>query len=714
VKPAIFVFTVPKMNRHLASEIGEEYNARIIAEDPQPTEDIVKLAIEITPFFLHHNAEADAVDLLLELECIDKIVPLIDENTFARVGLYMVSCVPYLPYPEDEAVLKAAHSIYRRVNRIPEAMILAMRLDDHALIAEDFKACTDPMLRKQLAFMLARQSICLESDNEQEQEILFNTKLSEHFHTLGQELGVMDPKTPEDIYKTHLETRSSYSIDSAKQNLASSLVNGFINAGFGKDKLLLVDDNQWIYRNKDNAMLSATASLGLLLLWDVENGLSQIDKYLYNNEEFIKAGALLAIGMITAHVRNESDPAMALLSEHLHEGPLSVRLSAISGLGMAYSGSGRREVAEMLIPLVVDGEEVSCHAALALGMILVGSCDGDLTSSILQILMESPVVNSKSKFMALGLALLYLGKQEACEATMETLKAIETPISKQFQVLVEVCAYAGTGNVLKVQSMTRMCGDHLSENDEWQGFAILGIAMIGMGEDIGAEMALRTFNHFMHYGEPVIRRAVPLAIALICASNPVVHVLDTLSKYSHDHDQEVAINAIFAMGMVGAGTNNARLAQMLRQLASYYNKDPNCLFMVRFAQGLIHMGKGTLSLNPQHTNRNLMSRVGIAGLITVLVAMTDSKNLILGNSHWMLYHLVNAIYPRFLITLDEDLKPKSVSVRVGQAVDVVGQAGRPKTITGFQTHNTPVLMAYGERAELATDECKLLTFAILC
>ena len=43
-----------------------------------------------------------------------------------------------------------------------------------------------------------------------------------------------------------------------------------------------------------------------------------------------------------------------------------------------------------------------------------------------------------------------------------------------------------------------------------------------------------------------------------------------------------------------------------------------------------------------------------------------------------------------------------------QAVDVVGQAGKPKTITGFQTHTTPVLLAYGERAELATDECILV------
>lgn len=38
------------------------------------------------------------------------------------------------------------------------------------------------------------------------------------------------------------------------------------------------------------------------------------------------------------------------------------------------------------------------------------------------------------------------------------------------------------------------------------------------------------------------------------------------------------------------------------------------------------------------------------------------------------------------------------------AVDTVGAAGRPKTITGFQTNDTPVLIGNGERAELATEE----------
>lgn len=38
------------------------------------------------------------------------------------------------------------------------------------------------------------------------------------------------------------------------------------------------EQRHWIYRNKDHGKMSATASLGLVTLWDVEGGLPQIDK----------------------------------------------------------------------------------------------------------------------------------------------------------------------------------------------------------------------------------------------------------------------------------------------------------------------------------------------------------------------------------------------------------------------------------------------------
>lgn len=59
-------------------------------EKEESTEHLLNMAMEIVPFFLAHNAEADACDLLLELEAMDKLPQFVDKNTFARVCLYIV------------------------------------------------------------------------------------------------------------------------------------------------------------------------------------------------------------------------------------------------------------------------------------------------------------------------------------------------------------------------------------------------------------------------------------------------------------------------------------------------------------------------------------------------------------------------------------------------------------------------------------------------
>ena len=50
-----------------------------------------------------------------------------------------------------------------------------------------------------------------------------------------------------------------------------------------------------------------------------------------------------------------------------------------------------------------------------------------------------------------------------------------------------------------------------------------------------------------------------------------------------------------------------------------------------------------------------------------------------------------------------------VSVRVGQAVDVIGKVGNPKSIAGGHVHTTPVLMSIGEKAELVADQYEPLS-----
>ena len=65
---------------------------------------------------------------------------------------------------------------------------------------------------------------------------------------------------------------------------------------------------------------------------------------------------------------------------------------------------------------------------------------------------------------------------------------------------------------------------------------------------------------------------------------------------------------------------------MLRQLAVYHGKDTNNMFCVRLAQGLTHLGKGTLTVCPYHSDRQILSPVAVAGILAVLISCLDVKN----------------------------------------------------------------------------------------
>jgi 26S proteasome regulatory subunit N1 len=475
----------------------------------------------------------------------------------------------------------------------------------------------------------------------------------------------------------------------------------------------MTPDNEWLYKNKDHGMMAAAASLGLIQLWNVEEGLAQIDKFLYSSEEYVKAGAALAVGILSSGVRNDADPTVALLDEHINGDSHIMKCAACTGLGIAYAGSAREDVMELLLPVVEQESagpatmiEVSL-AGLALGMIFVGKCDDAAGGAIVQRLMEASdeeLDHSHAKFLCIGLGLLFLGKMEKAEAMIEALKTIEHKISKFAAIVLETFAYAGSGNVLRVQEMLHQCSEHLEEDAAHQMAAVIGIGLITMGEPVGAEMALRSFEHLLHYCELPVKRAVPLALGVLNISNPDFSVIDQLSRMSHDPDTEISQNAILVMGLTSAGTNNSRVAGLLRQLSEFYSKEAGHVFCVRIAQAMLHMGKGLMTLSPMHSDRMITSGPALGGVLTLIYSCLDLKSTLLDKTHYLLYYLTCAMNPRMLITVNEDLSWRPVTVRVGQAVDTVGQAGKPKTITGFQTHTTPVLISAKERAELGTEE----------
>lgn len=93
-------------------------------------------------------------------------------------------------------------------------------------------------------------------------------------------------------------------------------------------------------------------------------------------------------------------------------------------------------------------------AALSLGMIFVGTCHNEVGLTIIQRLMESSeeaLDHHMTRYMCLGLGLLFLQRTENADAMLEACKTIEHPkIGKYLTVTLEGMCLVGRPECLCV------------------------------------------------------------------------------------------------------------------------------------------------------------------------------------------------------------------------------------------------------------------------
>jgi len=344
------------------------------------------------------------------------------------------------------SIFTTTYKIYIKQQRYPEALLISQKMNDDELVKEVMNASTDPVVTKQLCLMLGRQRTNYEIEDEELQQIISYEKLSERFKELARDLDTLEPKHPEQVFKSHLEEKKNDAkIESFKENLATTYCNAFLNAGYGTDKLILgaSDTDEWIWKNKDSGMTAVAASLGMILMWDIDEGFSKIDKYMESTNDLIKAGAYMAVGIINSGIKNNFDPVFSLLSEHVDSDNEYIKIGALKGLSFAYAGTGREDILELVSPVVLDGNnsiEVSSVAALVLGLVFLGSCNDEVANCIIQTCMErepQDLDNPHARYYALSLGLLFFGKQDVVEASLVGVSVIEHPIKRFMEILMK-------------------------------------------------------------------------------------------------------------------------------------------------------------------------------------------------------------------------------------------------------------------------------------
>eukprot|EP00494_Astrolonche_serrata_P023948 UN24206 len=202
----------------------------------------------------------------MEVEQLKQILNYITDRNYERITLYLISCASYLPVPDNTNTLTIVYEILLKQKQPVQALRMAIKLDDSEKVKDIFNTFEDVTIRKQLAYFLTWCQYPLPFDEEEQEElwgddeydtfeeILSNKNMHETYLELARELDVVEPKTPEDIYKEHLtDLKSNETVLSAKKNLASTYVNAFVNCGFQNDKLMSSKEakGDWIYKNKD-------------------------------------------------------------------------------------------------------------------------------------------------------------------------------------------------------------------------------------------------------------------------------------------------------------------------------------------------------------------------------------------------------------------------------------------------------------------------------
>jgi len=77
--------------------------------------------------------------------------------------------------------------------------------------------------------------------------------------------------------------------------------------------------NPWVTKVKAEGVTSAVAGLGLTHIWNSASGSNEISEYLELSDIYSKGGACLGVGMCCTGLVDETDPALALLSDHIND-----------------------------------------------------------------------------------------------------------------------------------------------------------------------------------------------------------------------------------------------------------------------------------------------------------------------------------------------------------------------------------------------------------
>lgn len=441
---------------------------------------------------------------------------------------------------------------------------------------------------------------------------------------------------------------------------AVTFANAFMHSGTTDDSFFR-DNIEWLGKANHWSKFSATSAFGVIHKGNLSQGRKVLEPYLPGNTSnaHTNGGSLYGLGLVYAGQHTE---ILKYLRDIVEENSSSVENKdhdiilhgACLGIGATAMGLGDKDVYDELnVILYADSAISGQAAALAMGLVMLGTCDESALNDMFVYAQETQhetIIRS----LAVGMALICFGKENKADEYIDKMLNSKDSILRYGACYTIGLAYCGTSNKLAIKKLLHVAVSDSSDNVRRVAVMCLGFVLLREYTKVPTVVELLSQSH-----NPYVRYGSAMALGISCSGRGLKSALDVLDPLLVDSVDFVRQGALLAKSMILIQQNEKtfpKIKEFREKLASTIgNKHEESLarFGATLAQGILDASgrNATIQLeNPQTSTLNMKAIVGLT----------------IFTQYWYWHPLANflclSFTPTSVIGVTENLKVPKMSI----------------------------------------------------
>ncbi|KAH0565664.1 hypothetical protein GP486_000938 [Trichoglossum hirsutum] len=411
--------------------------------------------------------------------------------------------------------------------------------------------------------------------------------------------------------KDSLEARNSIF------HTAVTFSNALMNAGTTND-LFFRQNLEWLGKAVNWSKFTATAALGVIHKGNLSQGKKLLEPYLPRDSVnpgsvFSQGGSLYALGLIYA---NHGTHVLDFLREHFKSATEEViQHGGALGLGVAGMATGSEDIYDDLKSVLYTDSALNGEAVgLAMGLVMLGSGNIKALEDMIQYAHDTQH-EKIVRGLALGMALIMYGRQEAADELINGLLDDPDPTLRYGGIMTIAMAYCGTGSNKAVRKLLHVAVSDVSDDVRRVAVMSLGFILFRKPSSVPrmVELLSESYNPHVRYG-------AALALGISCAGTGLDEAIDLLEPMIKDPTDFVRQGALISLAMIMVQQNEPMnpkvgvIRKTFQRIISDKHEDAMAKFGSALALGIIDAGgrNCTIGLQTQTGNLNMAGIVGMA------------------------------------------------------------------------------------------------------